>query len=200
IIVVVLAATASHVFRNRIGFDHGRHFAGRAFVVFAVRRLDGRCLGGRRLDLFYLLARTAAAGLCLRLFGLDGFNLDRASIFGCFCASLFRRRRLIVDDGLFGFSGIGDWFGRGGRFGVCDHLLLVGLGLHQRLPVGERDLIVVGMDFRKGEEAVPIAAVIDERGLQRGFDPRHLCQVNVAADLLLVLGLEIEFFDAVAAN
>src|SRR5690606_23676075 len=124
IIVVVLAATASHVFRNRIGFDHGRHFAGRAFVVFAVRRLDGRCLGGRRLDLFYLLARTAAAGLCLRLFGLDGFNLDRASIFGCFCASLFRRRRLIVDDGLFGFSGIGDWFGRVGRFGVCDHLLL----------------------------------------------------------------------------
>ena len=32
----------------------------------------------------------------------------------------------------------------------------------QRLPVGDRDLVVVGMDFRKRQEAVAVAAVIDE--------------------------------------
>ena len=34
--------------------------------------------------------------------------------------------------------------------------------LKQGLPVGDRDLVVVGMDFRKRQEAVAIAAVIDE--------------------------------------
>ena len=36
----------------------------------------------------------------------------------------------------------------------------------QGLPVGDRDLIVIGMDFAEGEEAVPVSAVIDESGLQ----------------------------------
>jgi hypothetical protein len=44
----------------------------------------------------------------------------------------------------------------------------------QRLPVGDRDLIVVRMDFAEREEAVPVAAVIDERRLKRRFDARNL--------------------------
>src|SRR5581483_12238054 len=32
----------------------------------------------------------------------------------------------------------------------------------QRLPVGNRNLVVIGMDFRKCQEAVSIAAIIDE--------------------------------------
>ena len=48
------------------------------------------------------------------------------------------------------------------------------LGLDQRLPVGDRNLVVVGMDFRKREEAVAVAAVIDEGRLQRRLDPRDL--------------------------
>ena len=36
----------------------------------------------------------------------------------------------------------------------------------QRLPVGDRDLIVVGMDFGERQKSVAIAAVIDECGLQ----------------------------------
>ena len=44
----------------------------------------------------------------------------------------------------------------------------------QRLPVGHRDLVVIGMDFREGEEAVTVPAVIDERRLQRRLDPRNL--------------------------
>ena len=53
---------------------------------------------------------------------------------------------------------------------------MVGLGLgralralvlgDQRLPVGDRNLIVVGMDFAEGKKAVAIAAVVDEGGLQ----------------------------------
>ena len=55
------------------------------------------------------------------------------------------------------------------------------LFVDQRLPVGDRDLIVVGMDFAEGQEAVAIAAVIDEGGLQRRLDARHLRQIDVAA-------------------
>src|SRR6478735_388639 len=53
---------------------------------------------------------------------------------------------------------------------------MVGLGLgralralvlgDQCLPVGDRNLIVVGMDFTEGKKAVAIAAVVDEGGLQ----------------------------------
>jgi hypothetical protein len=39
------------------------------------------------------------------------------------------------------------------------------VGLDQRLTVGDRDLVVVGMDFAEGEEAVTIAAIFDEGGL-----------------------------------
>ena len=56
----------------------------------------------------------------------------------------------------------------------------------QRLPVGDRDLIVVGMDFAEGEEAVAVAAVVDEGGLQRRLDARHLGQIDVAAELFTV--------------
>src|SRR3546814_1633336 len=37
----------------------------------------------------------------------------------------------------------------------------------QCVPVFLRDLIIIGVDFRKGEEAVAVAAIIDERRLQR---------------------------------
>ncbi|MHB0785029.1 hypothetical protein [Bradyrhizobium sp. 5.13L] len=74
------------------------------------------------------------------------------------------------------------------------------LGLDQRLPVGDRDLIIVGMDFAEGEEAVAVAAIFDEGGLERGFDPCDLGEVNVPAQLLALRGLEIKLFDAIAAD
>ena len=40
------------------------------------------------------------------------------------------------------------------------------VGLDQRLSVGDRDLVIVGMDFAEGEEAVAVAAIFDERRLQ----------------------------------
>jgi len=48
--------------------------------------------------------------------------------------------------------------------------------------------------------AVAIAAVFDEGGLQRRFDPRDLGQIDVAAKLFALGGLEIKLFDAVAAD
>src|SRR5207302_10386020 len=43
------------------------------------------------------------------------------------------------------------------RLGVAMGALFL---LDQRLPIGDRDLVVVGMDFAEGEEAVAIAAVV----------------------------------------
>jgi hypothetical protein len=74
------------------------------------------------------------------------------------------------------------------------------LGLDQRLPVGDRDLVVVGMDFAEGEEAVAVAAIFDEGGLERGFDPGDLGEVDIPAQLLALRGLEIKLFDAIAAD
>ena len=42
------------------------------------------------------------------------------------------------------------------------------------------------MDFAEGEEAVAIAAIVDESGLKRRFDAGYLGEVDVSADLLLV--------------
>ena len=73
------------------------------------------------------------------------------------------------------------------------------LFVDQRLAIGDRNLIIVGVDFAKGEEAVAIAAVIDESSLQRRLDARHLRQIDVAPELLTISGFEVEFFDAIAA-
>jgi len=51
---------------------------------------------------------------------------------------------------------------------------MLGLLAKQRVAILLGDLVVIGMDFRKGEEAMAVAAVIDERRLERRFDPRDL--------------------------
>ena len=84
--------------------------------------------------------------------------------------------------------------------------LVVGLAVgalflgDQRLPVGDRDLVIVGMDFAEGEKAVAVPAVVDEGGLQRRLHARHLGQINVAAKLFTVGRFEVEFLDTVAAQ
>ncbi|MDI2073645.1 MULTISPECIES: hypothetical protein [Bradyrhizobium] len=74
------------------------------------------------------------------------------------------------------------------------------LGLDQCLPVGDRDLVVVGMDFAEGEEAVAVAAIFDKGGLERGLHPGDLGEVDIPAQLLALGGLEIKLFDAIAAD
>jgi hypothetical protein len=50
----------------------------------------------------------------------------------------------------------------------------------QRLPVRDGDLVVVGVDLREGEEAVPVPAVVHEGRLERRLYPRDLREVDVA--------------------
>ena len=96
----------------------------------------------------------------------------------------------------FGRLGQGGWFARGFLRGAIVLLLLaaslLGLLLDQPLPVGDGDLIVVRMDFAEGKEAVPVAAVFDEGGLEAGLYPNHLGEVDVALELALGRCLDIE--------
>ena len=55
-----------------------------------------------------------------------------------------------------------------------------GLFVEQGLTVGDRDLVVVGVNFSKGEEAVSVAAVIDEGRLKRRLHARDLGEINIA--------------------
>jgi len=74
------------------------------------------------------------------------------------------------------------------------------VGFDQGLTIGNRDLIVVGMDFAEGEEAVTVAAVFNEGGLQRRLNARNLGEVDIAAQLFALGRLEIKFLDAIAAD
>jgi hypothetical protein len=74
------------------------------------------------------------------------------------------------------------------------------VGFDQCLTIGDGDLVIIGVNFAEGEKAVAIAAIFDEGGLQRRFNPRDLCEINIAAQLFALRGLEIKLFDAVAAN
>ena len=90
-------------------------------------------------------------------------------------------------------------------YGAPPRLVVVGLGElalllgDQPFAVGDGDLIVVGVDFRERQEAVAIAAVVDERRLQRRLYARDFGEIDVAAQLAAARGLEVEFLDPVAA-
>ena len=81
-------------------------------------------------------------------------------------------------------------------------MVLVGFGRQalllgdQPFAVGDGDLIVVGMDFREGQEAVAVAAIFHEGRLQRRLYADDLRQVDVALEGLAGRGLEIEFFQS----
>ena len=71
---------------------------------------------------------------------------------------------------------------------------VLGLHLDQALPVGDGNLVVVGVDFAERQEAVAIAAVFDERRLQAGFDPDDLGEVDVPFELPFGRRLDVEIF------
>ena len=109
-----------------------------------------------------------------------------------------------VDDEARGLDGLGTRLRtRTAAAAVLFFFLGAGIGalfLDQRLPVGHRDLVIIRVDFGKGQEAMAVSAIVHEGRLQRGFDPRHLGQVDVPGQLALVYGLEIEFFDLVSVD
>ena len=56
------------------------------------------------------------------------------------------------------------------------------------------------MDFAERQEAVAVAAVFDERRLQRRLNARHLGEIDISAKLLALRRLEVKFFDSIAAQ
>jgi hypothetical protein len=74
------------------------------------------------------------------------------------------------------------------------------VGFDQRLTIGDRNLVIIRMNFAEGQKAVAVAAVLDEGRLQRRLYARDLGEIDVAAELFALRGLEIKFFDAIAAD
>src|ERR1700761_9087590 len=71
----------------------------------------------------------------------------------------------------------------GMRLGV---IMRLGIGRElgdQPLAIGDRNPIVVGMNLVEGEEAMAVAAILDESCLQRRLYPRDLREVDVALQL-----------------
>ena len=86
-------------------------------------------------------------------------------------------------------------------FGGAQALLLGGvLGLlaEQGLAILPGDLVIIGVDLAEGQEAVAIAAIVDERRLQRRLDPGHLGEIDIPLELLVLGGFEIKFLDPVS--
>ena len=74
------------------------------------------------------------------------------------------------------------------------------IGFDQRLTVGDRDLVIVGMDFAEGQEAMAVAAIFDEGRLQRRLYARDLGEIDVSTELFALGGLEVKLFDSIAAD
>jgi hypothetical protein len=75
---------------------------------------------------------------------------------------------------------------------------MFGLFAEQGFAVFLRNLVIIGMDFAERQEPVAVAAIFDERRLQRRFDAGNLGQINIALELLVLRGLEIKLLDAVS--
>ncbi|MNL21705.1 hypothetical protein D3C87_1430080 [compost metagenome] len=77
-------------------------------------------------------------------------------------------------------------------------MVILGLFVaQQRFAVGDRDLVIVGVNFAEGEEAVAIAAIFDKRRLQGRLNARDLGEVNVAPQLAAGRRFEVELVEPV---
>ncbi|HJZ20547.1 MAG TPA: hypothetical protein VJ226_06290 [Bradyrhizobium sp.] len=149
-------------------------------IAFGVRRFD--MLPGIFPSVLLALMRLN----CLRRIGagvLDDIALDALAIAAATRVAVARTAAVGT---VFGFL-----------FGLAMGAFV---RLDQRLAVGDRNLIIIGVDFAEGQEAVAVAAILDKGRLQRRFYPCDLGEIDVAAQLLALGGLEIKFLDAIAAD
>ncbi len=126
----------------------------------ALRHFFQRVLRADRVD---LLVAVDLDSVVFSVVLLAGFRGDGSAVVRF---DAFRVVAVVRSDGLhrrrrFALVGLG--FGDFALF-----------GFDQRLPVGDRDLVVVGMDFRERQKAVAVAAVVDKGGLQRRLDAGDL--------------------------
>ncbi|WP_374652420.1 hypothetical protein, partial [Rhizorhabdus sp.] len=88
---------------------------------------------------------------------------------------------------------------------VAPRALFLGFGFleilaHQGFAVGDRDAVIVRMDFTEGQETVAIAAIFNEGSLQRGFDPGYLGEIDIAFERVPAGDLDVEFFKPAAVH
>ncbi|MNL35091.1 hypothetical protein D3C87_1571020 [compost metagenome] len=79
-------------------------------------------------------------------------------------------------------------------------LVLVLLVAQEGFAIGHGDLVVIGMDFRKGEEAVAVAAIFDKGRLQARLNPRDFREVDIAPQLAAGRRFEVEFLEPVTGG
>ncbi len=147
IIVAVIAVGLGRVDRR---VRHGLHRG---------RPLLDRCVCAVEVDGFH--ARDIAGGFFLR-------RLDRVSRGDSILRFNLSRLGLAAPAGAFGLFGLGLGFGAHG----------LGVGFFfgdQRLTVGDRDLVVIGVDFVERKETMTVAAIVHKRRLKRRFDPCYFC-------------------------
>ncbi len=73
----------------------------------------------------------------------------------------------------------------------------LGLSREDGHAVGNRDLVIVGVDFGKREKSLSVAAVFDEGGLKGRLYSRDLGEVDIAFERPLGGRFEIELFNLV---
>ncbi len=182
---LVAADALGAVCRPVVAKHHGRWLGGRR------DRLAGEAIGddgGRHRGCGGRFGRVAVGGVI----GLGRAGLRLAVRFG---GRLVLRR----GPGFAAACGIGAAWGlgaehlrgrrrleRGLRF-VAGGFVTGLLDLHrqQSLPVGDRNLVIIRVDFAKCEKAVTVAAVFDEGGLETRFYANNPGKVDVSLDLPL---------------
>ena len=78
--------------------------------------------------------------------------------------------------------------------------VFLGLFAQQFLAVADRNLIIIGVNFVKGEKPVSVAAIFDEGRLQRRLNAGYFCQINIAAQGRLCAGFKIKFVDLIVVQ
>jgi len=74
------------------------------------------------------------------------------------------------------------------------------LHFQQALPIRHGNLVVIRVDFAKGQEAVAIAAIFHKGRLQAGFHPHHFGQVDIALQCAALRRFKIKFVEAIAIH
>ena len=63
-----------------------------------------------------------------------------------------------------------------------------------------RNLVIIRMNFTKGQKAVPITAIFNKGGLKRGFYAGDAGEINITSYLSFVAAFKIKFFNAVSVD
>jgi hypothetical protein len=155
-------------------------------AMFAILKRFAAVLAVMRFEAMFVVMRFAVDGLRLRLIALGMLHDVAADAIAAAAPPRIAMARTPAVRAVFALF-----------LGFAVSALV---GLDQRLTIGDRDLIIVGMDFAEGEEPVAVAAIFDESGLKRRLNARDLGEIDVAAQLLALGGLEVKLFDAIAAD